>query len=1482
MAVNYTTEQREAIETLDKSILVSAAAGSGKTAVLIQRIINIILKGEADVDEMLVVTFTNAAAAEMRVKLGREIKKRMQEDGADKVKLSAQLDKLYRAYISTFNSFAIRIIREFFYEVDIEPDFRVCDEVSGTMLQLQAVDSLFEEAFEKDDLIEGGSFRQFLRLYSNDRNENRIKEDIIAAYGKLRTMPDYFQWAHNIAELLNNDADTIRGSALESCIMDSFRRMTGEVLRDMYSVRRMYYDAGIGELYEAKLLPELERMEDIVSASADTALGTELQSLIEGMEFAKLSNVAARYKDSYNLIKEDVKALRDRYKKNFNEWLGKFFSPDFETRLAEMKASYEYTEYFIRILENFEERYSALKKEQGMMDFSDMEHTAARILKNDEVAETLRKRFKFIFVDEYQDTNNIQESLIGRVSRDNNVFKVGDVKQSIYRFRQAEPAIFERTYKSYKAEENTSAKAIDLNKNFRCNGRTVAYINRIFEDAMEGYDEAAKLHVGVANCPDEYDMIPELHLLVSEKNSSNEEDVPDELMGTGADGELRELSRDEAEAEYVAGIINNLIGTDFFDTAAGELRKVEARDIVILLRGTKYRGELYARALRNLELQSHIEEESEYFDSIEIKVAISMLMAIDNFKRDIPLIATLHSEVFGFGADELGIIRAEHKQFLRDSRQPDRKGIPYWRAVKWYASYGSIDELRERTGNAIAKLEHWRELASMMPLEDFIWRLLTESNYYMYAGAMYGGSRRQANLRTLADRAAKFTEFAVASLGDYIAYLEVMRSKKIKSGQASMVSKDDNVIRISTIHKSKGLEYPFVIVAGMGSRLKKDTNSKGFMFDTEMGVGLPYVDPDKRYWRSTILQRAVLDKSDRDSANEELRILYVAMTRARNKLVLVGTIDEGEEEKLKNGLYNKNTYLGVIGHNISTPLCRLHIRPLETEGRWDKRSRARDVIEACSRSIPESQIGEYNELYREVSRRLEYVYPGKRLKYKAKYSVSEIRREIAEEVKMSENGSSDEEVVAIVRNANAKKRRASSADIGIAYHRIMEYVDFTRVWAGDDADMEYIRACADSLCEKGAIDEAAYKAVDLGHIAEFFRSDLGRRAIAASTAGKLKKEKPFTLTHDKDGQSVLVQGVIDCCFEEDGEMVLIDYKSSFVRKGIGHIREVARIRREYAPQIELYGEALRAGTGKNLKEAYLYLFLSDEAVRIEEDESEAAKGKLGRLCEKAGLSNLPDMNLSGKPAESRKLIEAFNAVAAEYISGAAENPYDKWGPSPDDEIWCELSMLVRKAFPKGFAKAEDRELARMVHQLRYVISAQQVEYVRHKYPAATDEDSLAAYFSTLDGAWSLKESDRLHNKMIVDSKETLGGRYPNIKLVCGDFHSEFILDSDGRFLYILNPKGTLNDVINGSSFNYAEGNDLWLDGEENPFSVHGLLDVHIQVLDPEFRRTKMKGFSSPSLIEYNLKGGKATSALRKKSFAKKVGGKDGGNDDSRI
>lgn len=1215
--VRFTPDQQRAIDTIDKSILVSAAAGSGKTAVLVERIINIIVQGKADVDRMLVVTFTNAAASEMRLKLTKAINKVIKasknSDPVRAEKLKQQLGKMYRSYISTVHSFCNRVIKEFFYLTDLEPNFKICDSLKAEIMKMEAIEEVFEQGFEEDDFIKGCSFREFLDRYSKERDDKALMQEIVKAYADLRSMPEYFEWSERMAEKLRiPKSGDYRDSDLYKELWEEARKVVDDALREALGLQE--YLTGLNLLNTAaKLDSEIGAFQTLadamkhISDSGESAGEAEevVARVFQNPVFGTFAGGKGE-REEYKSVSADCKARRDAYKNNFQDFFKEYNFADIRTLFEEQSETYKYTMYYLALLKEFERIYNAKKREQGVIDYGDMEHITADILKHKEARDVLRERFEFIFIDEYQDVNTLQEFLIGSVAREDNVFKVGDVKQSIYKFRQAEPHIFEETSRTYKDESNNHAIQINLNKNFRSNGATIDYINYVFQDLMDGYGDDEKLYQGIAGHPD-YNLKPEVHLLLTEVDDSTE----GESSGTGhtskgsqivdiegsIDNDLEEsveeikaLSKAEIEAIHVADIVSGIIGKEFYDSKSGKIRRATPRDIAILLRSTKNKSDMYYKSLMSKSISSHISDDGGYFDTVEVAVAMTMLKVVDNLHQDIPLISVLRSEVFGFTPEQLAEVRA----FAREKQITETKeaegDVQYRRqsycdALLEYSANGSDDKLKSRVNAALSTIEKWRAHSKMMQLDDYIWYLLEDSNYYMFAGAMYGGRQRQANLRALVERAGAFRISSIASLSSYISYLEVLRTKNVEMGQPSMVSEEDDVVRIMTIHKSKGLEFPFVIVAGMGNQLSYTSGIKGFQFDNELGIALAYVNPDEHYWRRTLMQKKITDKIREDEYQEQLRVLYVAMTRAREKLYLIGC--EKTEDFVLDDIRSRNSYFRIMGK-----LC--------DSGRYNEYTTS-DMHEVKMPSLPRGANNflttdklpmdiELSPEYEEVKRRLDYEYAYKdELNTKAKYSVSEINNQAKD--KEAYKGKIEDRNTRVLKLASA-----DAASIGTAYHRIMEFVDFKKaVNEAGECDRVYIDERAETLRVNNAISEQVFKALDLRKIYAFFETEIGLRACVAARAGLLSKEKPFTLRTEHNGKSVLVQGIIDCYFRDGDELVLLDYKSNRLSYK-DREADIERIREEYLEQINLYRSALEEGIGLSVKEAYLYLL--DKSITI--------------------------------------------------------------------------------------------------------------------------------------------------------------------------------------------------------------------------------------------------------------------------------------------
>lgn len=1170
MAVHFTEEQQKAIDTLDRSILVSAAAGSGKTAVLVERIIRIIKSGKANVDELLVVTFTNAAASEMKMKVTRAIQKHMKEHPEDRALMSRQMSRMYRAYISTFHGFAKRIIREFFYKIDREPSFGICDDAQSNLLQMEALEELFDECFEKDDYIPGGSFKEFLERYSSDRNEKGLMAEMLSTYGRLRSVPNYFDWAFQKAEMMRMpESGNIADSPIFGMVM---KRTQSEIARAFDDCEKLmgYLDTcGIESIHKVieKDYEFFEAVLEGVTHPLDEE-GQVRENLLPPYKFPPL-RVARAEKDMYtDEVKEYVSGIRSLYKKTYNDLQTDFFVPELPDSFREMDEAYRYTVYYLRLLQDFEKRFDGKKRDANLMDFGDLEHTAVRILEAPEVSEILRKRFKFIFIDEYQDTNKLQEYLIAKVARPDNLFKVGDVKQSIYGFRESDPKIFMATRKEYEQPENTDAMVIDLNRNFRSSGSTIRYINDVFDGIMPGYDKKEWLYQGLEGNPS-MDMLPEAHILLEDTGEDSDEDE-------------ESMEKSELEANYVAKLVGDIIGTKFYDGKQDVVREATPRDIVILGRSINSSADIYYRAMLAQNIPAYMSDDGDYYESVEIKVAMALLKLIDNGHQDVPLLAVLRSEIFGFQPEELAQIRIIYKE--SGGTGGFYKAYEYGLAhlEKLQDIQATEVNLAEKLQHAEMKIQEWRYLSNKTPLDEYIWYILTESGYYLYAGAMYGGAQRQANLRVLAERAGSFQTRGLTTLHEFIRYTDSLQKMQFKAAQPSMVSEDADVVRIMTMHKSKGLEFPFVIIVGMGKKKKTDTRNKGFYFDSDLGVSLPYVSRENQFWRTTLLQNLIYDKKKDEVFQEELRILYVAMTRAREKLIMVGTCKD--EEKLKNGVPGTGNFYEIIKNKLFIPSVRYTIAMPPEKKYFRKRNLFEDFENARDQFVGDPEADKMEAL---VAERLGYTYPkAEALETKSKYTVSEMNA---------------------LADRDSRKRRidldtpdftetvkVTGAEIGTAYHRIMEGIAFTQVLKDGHVNRSYVEEVAAGLRVSGAISEEVFETLNLHMIEEFFDSDLGRRAVQAASNGQLWKEKPFTLQKEVNGEKVLVQGIIDCFFREEDHLVLVDYKSNRVQANTAEIADM------YREQIHLYREALELSTEMKVTDAYLYLLRMGTCLPMQE------------------------------------------------------------------------------------------------------------------------------------------------------------------------------------------------------------------------------------------------------------------------------------------
>lgn len=1185
--MEWTQEQQRAIELRDKNILVAAAAGSGKTAVLVERIKRLILEDKCPIDRMLIVTFTNAAAAEMKEKIEKAIRKAIEdgESDEDRRNLKRQLDLLPRANISTFHAFAIEVIHRYFYLIGGEPNFKICDETQKAILVQNSVKQLTEELYEEGS----PAFYDFLNHHSGDRNDNQFKDYVKSIYNTIQSLPEPMDWFEAAVEKINpaKGAD-FQNSDIMEYIWKETQEMVQRAWENLKEMGDWLSHVGMGE--EVKNLWKADMaMLTPINEAADSKDFSAMKKALEAFNFASM---AAKYtkpennpeatvtmeeaKAHYKGVREEIKTVPDKLKENF-------FYVDFETVTEELSKTYDDSKFLMETVQRFGEIFREEKRKKNLLDFNDIEHFAYEILKNQEAAEHYKEKFKYIFIDEYQDSNVLQEALIGRIKGERNLFMVGDIKQSIYKFRLAEPEIFRARYEEFaeamkRDGENSPSEKIDLNKNFRSKAPIISFINQVFEPIMKGYDEDAALYVG-DTYGDRCGFEPKLYLC--NKLWDEDQDL---------DKELKELKKTEKEALAAVHIIKEHLGKTIFDSRKGEERPLKKRDVVILLRGLKDKGDLYYKILSENGIPTFVNDNDGYFDTIEINTFMSLLALLDNEKQDIPLLAVMRSEILGFTIDE-----------MVDIRLMTKKGS-YHHALREYAQEGSQVQLREKCIETFTKLEKWRNMSLLLPLEDLVWELLLDTGFYTAMGAMPGGMQRQANLRALVDKALSYRRSQGSGLYGFMQYIEAVKAGKVQIGQIKLVGEDEDVVRIMTIHKSKGLEFPMVLVGGYCGTLTYDNFSGVPAVHKDLGVGLNMVDYEGNWFKSTILQNAIKLKVRQEEAEEQQRVLYVAMTRAKDILALLGTVDDVDKArgKAKESLYKDTSYFAMTGKTIcNMPGATKEIRDYDLQNL----TRAKKLSSSKALKLLDEAPGHIGE---ETRLKMEFAYPYMDdFTTKSKYSVSDLNADSKESRQdaLPAPGQEESKASDLGKSINLKEpesfsinRKLDSRSIGVITHKVLEKMDFAR--AGDEKEgTAYLKQLLADMERDAFLTAEETEVVDTGILARFAGSPLGRRIAAAQKVGALRREQPFNLKMQVEGRDTIVQGVIDCCFEEGGQLVLVDYKTTNV-KGTDFPRKKEEIKGHYETQIRIYRKALVAALGKRVKEAYLYLTNINEAVEM--------------------------------------------------------------------------------------------------------------------------------------------------------------------------------------------------------------------------------------------------------------------------------------------
>lgn len=1322
-AIKWTRQQKQVIESRGKNLLVSAAAGSGKTAVLVERIIELVTEGEEplDIDRLLVMTFTKSAAAEMRERIGTAIEKRLAEH-PDDAHLQMQSALIHHAQITTIDSFCLSVIREHFNLLDLDPAFRIGDEGEILLLRQDVMTELIEDRYANG----GETFERFVGMYAQGKSDAGIEDYITQVHAFSQSNPDPKRWLDECrAELNQNPKDLDLESEnldqelkkagnyprwLEFLLVD-IRQQAQELALQMTDALQICRYDDFLDAYSPMFQSDIFQLKKIASAQNFE----ELYEVLNEVGWDRLATVRSKEVDPD--LKAYVTGCRDRVKKAVTKMkeLCCFSMP------SEMWSDMEETRDGILMLldlaEEFEERFQAKKRERALVDFNDLEHQALKVLIRFEddgsmsftdSADELSEQFEAVLVDEYQDSNLVQEALLKAVSGErfgrHNVFMVGDVKQSIYRFRLARPELFLEKYDSYEPYESGegSDKKIELHQNFRSRKEVLDAVNDVFYRIMTRnlgnirYTEESALHPGAEFAPLPNTLPDRLSNALPNMSADADEEmkldpifqmrnplIPELMLADTGDASIAQMDEDvadytarEIEARMIVRKIREMTdpetGVMVWDKETKAYRRASRRDIVILLRSTAGWSEVFTSVLMNEGIPAYAESRTGYFNTIEVETVLSLLSVIDNPMQDIPLACVLRSPMCGMSDSELAQMMAGYQGTAKKGQD---RGI--YASLRFWLNKAELmqnmqkseqgqlqgqmqRQLQEQTQGQLrgrlqrqrvdglpawfSKLEEFARLLEelrlksiYMPIHQLIYEIYEKTGYERYVSAMPAGATRRANLEMLVEKASSYEKTSYKGLFHFVRYVENLKKYNTDFGEASTIGEEDDTVRIMSIHKSKGLEFPIVILAGMGKKFNRQDLYGKILIDSELGIATDYVDPEQRLKNTTLKKNVLKRKMELDSLGEELRILYVAMTRAKEYLIMTGTDRSLEKTRMK---YQRVPLVdGQIPYTIlASANSYLDWILMACGGESNEEVR----IRISQTSIP-SLVGE--ELNRQVTTKKQRTFLaeldkdrvydpergqmlqetlGKVYPYEAdvtlhtKMSVSELKKqgqltdeeesvcidrilgmnweawerqdeedeESDQSEKKEENGQKDQKEGDHPDGLSAENRLLAmkrGAERGTAYHRFFQLLDFSKVTCRKDIEIQ-----RRNLMAEGRLSESANHYIRNMSIWRFLQSDLGKRMSLAQSEGRLHKEQQFVVgiparnmgAGDSD-ELVIVEGIMDVWFEENGELVLMDYKTD-------RVDDEGVLREHYSRQLDYYARALTQMTGKKIKEKWIY------------------------------------------------------------------------------------------------------------------------------------------------------------------------------------------------------------------------------------------------------------------------------------------------------
>ena len=1252
MAISFTEKQQQVIDTRGCNLLVSAAAGSGKTAVLVERIVKMVSDAEhpVDIDRLLVVTFTNAAAAEMRERISRALNDRLAADPENE-HLQRQVTLLHNAQITTIDSFCLFVLRNQFHTIGLDPGFRIGEEGELKLIRQDVLSRVLENCYNQED----PAFLQCMEYFSVGSRDEAVEEVILKLYDFAMSYPFPEQW------LMERKKDyQVPGQGVESlpwmeeCFSRTSLLLQGCVTKLETAIHLCEEPDG-----PYPYAPLLEREKEMVEALLRKCCPVrqsydEIAAAFGALQFDRLPS--KKDETIHPMKREMAKNIRNEVKEQLTGLQKQYFFQTKEQIITQMEVCKEAVDALVDVTLAFKEAFDAKKREKNLLDFDDIEHFALSVLvrkketgecEPTETALEYRTYFHEILIDEYQDSNLVQEYLLSCISGENegryNRFMVGDVKQSIYKFRLARPELFLEKYEAYgKAERKVQAepdiagkmqremhpavRKIDLHQNFRSCQEVLICTNAVFKQIMGKevggivYDDQAALHPGAVYPPEEN---RETELLVFQTGEKPEEMSVKEQEAYGVAMKIKELMREFRVT----------------DKESGQLRKLAFRDIVILLRTTSGWDEVFKKVLEEEGIPVHMTSRTGYFAAGEVQELLNFLRILDNPMQDIPLYGVMHSYLGGFTEEEIALIKAAFpkKKYLYDAVESGKAGLP--------------KDLQLKVGSFLEKLNRYRDLAAYLSVHELLQTILRETDYLHYVAVKPEGNKRRANVEMLLVKAAEYEKTSYYGLYQFLRYMEQLEKYEVDYGEAGIQDENADVVRIMSIHKSKGLEFPVCFVSGLAKSFQTKDSTARLVVDVDAGIGVDYVNPQMRVRGRNLRRNVIADKLRIDNLAEEMRILYVAMTRAKEKLILTGTVKSPEKTaaslaQLQNYqelllpydvLTGRNSFLELILAALARNRCMdewyqtCGLEPKCTGVYYEKEMGIRVTLsgweEAVEEQLEQTVYKEEarrklllsdarkdvdTELMTQMSKKFSYQYAYDNLRdLYTKTTVSELKKAgMQEETDFSFKLYEEEPVVPYLPRFIQDDTSVTGSMRGSAFHKVMELFDFTKLTKEVSGDKQAVTALLKEQLEcmraEGRLTEEYYEAVSVSKIVAFLQSRSAFRMAEAARAGRLYKEQPFVLglpanrlkSSFPESETVLIQGIIDVFFEEEDGYVLLDYKTDAVQKA-------EELVKRYQIQLQYYAQALeqmsgyhQTGEGKYVKEQIIYSFKLGEEISL--------------------------------------------------------------------------------------------------------------------------------------------------------------------------------------------------------------------------------------------------------------------------------------------